>query len=100
MTTSIEGIRLPSLPTHPRVQRKMPAPFTRPSLTVGDTPVKRAWRDIPAEELSIGDTVPGIGTIDEVHRAQQAPFTVTVRGGDDNFRAFNHTDRVFAFTRS
>jgi hypothetical protein len=100
MTTGIEGIRLPSLPTHPRVQRKMPAPFTRPSLTVGDTPVKRDWRDIPAEDLSIGDTVPGIGTITMVHRQDRAPFTVSVEGGNANHRVFRHTDRVFAFTRA
>ncbi len=97
---TIEGLFMPNLPAHPRVQRKMPSPFQRPSIAVGEPDVRREWRDIPAAELAVGDTVPGVGIIRTVTHQDRSPFTVTVNGGDGNHRAFAHTDRVFAFTRA
>lgn len=52
------GEELPNMPAQRRV---LPAPFQRPRINAGSH--GKTWQDIPAENLSPGDIVPGVGRV-------------------------------------
>jgi hypothetical protein len=99
-----QRIDVPSLPNG-RVQKKIPTPFARPSISIGGAgPVeKREWRAVLACKLAEGDIVPGVGVLDTVDEQVttaddiEIRWTVTVTGGDDNRRSFDGNDQVWAF---
>ena len=68
----IERLPVPHLPGG-RVQRAIPAPFTRPSidLTPGAASPRRDWRTVPVTRIAVGDVVPGVGLVtaitEEIH---------------------------------
>lgn len=102
MTAAIEGVLVPDVPKHPRVQRKLPAPFQRPSIAVGGghAAIIREWRHVLACEIKQGDIVPGIGCVDTVEETVSASggeWTVTLIGGADNRRVYPGFEQVFAF---
>lgn len=100
-------------PSHPRVQRKLPSPFTRHRIDLdGGRQVKRAWQHISVLEVKKGDTVAGFGTVevvaefvrntDENGKADQSgPVNWRIRlynvMGD--YRDYPGHERVFAFTK-
>jgi len=84
------------LPSHPTIRRvNKPKPFQRPSTSVAAPGVKREWASVPAEKLEVGDTVPGIGTIDEI---KTVAHHVVVAGGLGNTTTWRLDEPVFAFT--
>ena len=104
--TALEGVYLPGVPSHPRVQQKRPNPYQRPSLNVGGSTVSREWRTVQAHTLKAGDTVPGIGVVTSTQEKVQASlraaagadgWTVVVEGGHGNRRSFTGYDLVLAF---
>lgn len=106
MSDASSRVRVPAKPPA-TVRRKMPAPFSRPSITISgpDAGPKREWRHILACDLRPGDTVPGVGVIDEVtdnmsgsNRSNDFSWTVTIRGGDNNTRTIRATEIVLAYT--
>ncbi len=94
MTDSIEGIRLSGPPAHPQVRIKRPAAFSRPTVDLG-AGVARHWRDVRAEHLAVGDTVPGLGTI---WRIRAVAGQVHLDGGEDSRATYDRGEQVFAFT--
>lgn len=92
---NIEGVQM-GLPSHPstRVVKK-PQPYQRPRTTVSAPTVKREWREVPAQQLAIGDTVPGIGTIDDM---RVVGHHVSVAGGLGNTATWRLDQSVYAFT--
>ncbi len=92
--TSLEGVRLSGPPAHPQVRIKKPAPFARPAVQVG-TQDKRDWRHVPASAVSIGDTVPGLGTI---RRIRTLAGQVHLDGGEDSRATYRPGELVLAFT--
>lgn len=87
----------------PRVQRRIPPPFARPSVNLGQEPgVRRDWRNVPVAAIRAGDLIPGIGLVTLVKTAfnveAQMPYTVTIEGGEDKVHTFAGNDMVYAFT--
>lgn len=114
-TSQIDGVKFDSIPKG-RVQRAKPAPYSRPSITVGGKPEdKRAWKVISARDLKEGDTIPGLGTVTEVVEEvktfrtnregmpgiveARVSWTITVAAGYGNERVYDGNDEVWAFTR-
>lgn len=114
--TEIQRLPVPSLPNG-SVRRKIPAPFTRPSITVGggaSPQERRDWKVVPARDIQTGDIIPGVGRVSDVHEDLQAPefnsgrswrevadavsWTVTITGGLDNIRVYQGGETVWAFT--
>lgn len=113
--TAISRIPVPGLPNG-RVQRKIPKPFARPSITIGgcEPTERREWANVPAHQLRAGDIVPGIGRLFEVTEGVTSPaynsglpwrevadlvsWTVTVKGGVANTRTYQGGEAVWAFT--
>lgn len=105
----------PSIPAG-RVQRKVPAPYGRPVISVGGPAggVPRAWRNVPARAIQAGDVIPGLGLVHAVHQTVVAPphgsgldadsivelisWTVTVRAGEGRSATFPGTETVWCFT--
>ncbi len=48
---------------HPKVQKTLPAPYQRPSIDAGGTPVKRSWKQTKVADLIEGDVVAEAGKI-------------------------------------
>lgn len=111
----VSRLPVPNLPSG-RVQRKVPAPFTRPSISIGTAiQERRQWRTVPAHAITQGDTIPGLGTVCEVveevkqYRADQLGrgigmkprvlWTVTVAAGDGNERVYAGEEQVWCFTK-
>lgn len=51
---------------HPKVQKTLPAPFQRPSINAGGTPVKRSWQQTKVADLTEGDIVADFGLVEQV----------------------------------
>ena len=98
---------------HPETRRTLPAPFERPSITVGGAKArKRVWRDTPVAKLQPGDTVANIGVVQRIEELVRIPapdtcdeeppgedvwiITITNVMGE-GFDMLGH-QRVFAFT--
>lgn len=60
------------------VRRKVPAPFTRPTLTVGAA--RRVWQHVPVSHLRSGDTLPDLGLISAVAEEFRAPDPTGLTG--------------------
>ena len=43
-----------------------PKPFSRPSVNVGFSSVKRDWKIVPVNTISVGDIIPDYGKVTEV----------------------------------
>lgn len=109
--TAIEGFQLNS-PRAPQVRKKMPAPFARPSITIGGSPIERkSWKTVQSQDIKVGDIVPGVGRVYEVNEVvdrsvmltsnpPQFPWTVTVKGGLGNVKTYQGGELVWAFTAS
>lgn len=105
---------------HPEVRKRMPDPFTRPSIAVGGgaKQIKRSWQDVSVTALQPGDTVAGFGSVDHTVEFTNVEQVWEAggweQGGEDilvdrqvwTVRVFNvmgeHTDypgeqRVYAF---
>lgn len=97
---SAARIDVPRLPSG-RVQRKMPAPFARPSISIGVPPhQQREWRHVLACDLGEGDTVPGLGllgVIRETHSGGADGWSVHLEGAEGRAATFSATASVFAF---
>jgi len=50
----------------PRIRRKIPSPFKRPSADLGWPEVRREWQDVPSELIEEGDIVAGAGIVSRV----------------------------------
>lgn len=91
---------------HPVTRRKIPAPFTRPTInSTGGKPVKRYWKDTKVTDLKRGDTVANFGLVESVvefinDRPDDPAFQWRIRlynvVGD--YRDFPGSQRVYAFT--
>lgn len=95
------------------IRRKMPAPFARPSISVGASGPRREWHTIAADQLREGDIVPSVGRLVGVKELLSAPpansgltsqqiidqttWTVTVVGVDGAVRIYQGGEPVFAF---
>lgn len=88
----------------PQVSKKMPAPFSRPSITIGGASgPKREWRTVRVVDLREGDIVPGIGRLyavaERIHDDNDNyNWTVLVTGGLNLTRVYAGNDTVWAFT--
>lgn len=59
----------------PRVQKKMPKPFARPSISVGGSgpkAVKRDWKQTPVHKVAVGDTVADVGEVDTIEEISES----------------------------
>ena len=95
------------MPDIPRIQRKIPAPFQRPAISLdgaGHQDTRRDWRTVIAADLHTGDTVPGIGQLVRIERNFDAdsdtPWTITVEGLHGTRCTYAGNTTVFAFTAS
>jgi hypothetical protein len=97
------------------IRRKIPAPFARPSISVGESGPRRVWQNVPADKLKAGDVVPGVGCIVKVDEFYHMPtaeearaiplaqlpehhqWTVTVTGIEGAIRTYQGGEPVFAF---
>lgn len=85
----------------PRIQKRLPAPFQRPSISVGGTTVKRSWKLTPVTDISPGDMVANFGKVDRKQQwFQRDPYEWSVNlinvVGDE--KRFGGHETVFAFT--
>lgn len=99
----------------PQIRKKIPAPFARPSISVGSSGPRREWRTVEAHQLKAGDIVPSVGRLASVHEEYYMPtaeearameplavldhykWDVTVRGVEGNTRVYQGHEPVFAF---
>lgn len=94
------------------IRRKIPAPFARPSISVGESGPRRVWQNVPSDKLTAGDVVPGVGCIARVDEffyvppaseyslegvAEMTTWTVTVTGIEGAIRTYQGGEPVFAF---
>lgn len=101
------------VPSNPggRVQRAIPAPFQRPSVTIGAGPdqVHRQWRNILVCDIHDGDIVPDIGRIvavddiigdvdSSVFGATYHPWCIRLTGADGLSKTYPANELIFAFT--
>lgn len=115
MSGDVSRLPIPSLP-NAKVQRKVPKPFARPSISIGGVAPaeRREWTIVPAQNIRVGDIVPGIGRVFAVNEQLDAPryksgltaeqivdkvaWTVTVSGGVNNVRVFQGGEEVWCYT--
>lgn len=98
-------LRDPSMPPG-RIRFSKPAPFRRPSITIGAGPgaPRREWGTVPAHRLAAGDILPGVGLIDTIDEQiisgndLVVRWTITVRGGQGNVTTLTGDAEVWAFT--
>jgi hypothetical protein len=67
-------------PAHPRVQKTLPAPFARPSITVGGPQVKRRWQQRPVQDVTEGDIIAGFGQVKLIQEHIEIPADAAVCG--------------------
>jgi hypothetical protein len=115
------AVRVSSVPKTPGVRKVMPAPFERPSISVGSpAAARRQWRVVAVTSLRAGDTIAHFGRVSAVHEQVSAPdagsglgtaavvehvvWTVTVIGTDVGQgapeRVFAGAGTVYAYTRA
>ncbi len=93
--SEIQGVQM-GLPNHPNIRRvTKPKPFQRPRAAVTGTEVARDWATVPARDIAVGDTVPGIGTITD---RKVVAHRVVVAGGLGNTANWPLDEPIFAFT--
>jgi hypothetical protein len=72
---TVSRIPVPQIPNG-RIQRAIPAPFARPSITVGGASVgvpRRVWRNVAAHAVKAGDIVANFGRVTAVDDQVHAP---------------------------
>lgn len=80
---------------------KIPNAFARQSIGIGGE--KREWRDVKVTELTSGDTVPGVGLLEDVDTIRtwgddSAVSTICVRLlGPETAKIYTPDSVVFAF---
>lgn len=103
----VQRLSVPSSPGG-RVQRKIPAPYERPSIAIGGGAAaseKREWRQTSVMDVKAGDTVPDIGVVTEVTHteldAETLDWFVRITGGQggSNAKYFHGSDSVLAFVK-
>lgn len=79
--------------------RLKPKPFSRPTVNLGFTE-NRMWQNVPAQRLRPGDTVQGVGTLEEVLITHDAagPCVVLKNVIDHNPQVFPASQLVRAYT--
>lgn len=116
MSGDVSRLQVPSLP-NAKTQRKVPRPFARPSISIGagiPQSERREWAIVPAQQIRVGDIVPGIGRVFSVSEQLDAPrfksgltaeqivekvaWTVTVSGGANNIKVFQGGEEVWCYT--
>lgn len=103
---SVEGVVGSPYKT-PQVRRKVPTPFTRPSITVGGGAagaVKRHWQEIAVTDVKQGDTVANFGVVDEIEEHVRIrewingrPWTVELHNVMGETKVYGGEDVVLAF---
>jgi hypothetical protein len=86
---------------HQRIQRAIPAPFQRPSISAGGDGKKRNWQQTMVADLVAGDIVADFGKIESVRldfRVDPYEWRVTIINPDGVERTYNIHDSVLAFT--
>lgn len=79
-----------------RLKSKAPNPkFTKPS--IDSTVVDRAWKNVEAQDLKIGDLIAGMGLINQIHRTCDEKFYVSA--GESNEAFYSPDKVVLAFVR-
>ena len=92
----------PSFPQG-RVQRAMPKPFARPSISLGGAgPVPRTWKSVRVTDIKRGDNIPGLGIVTDIKEnmlfSSDRPWTIEIYGGEDNVKVYSGHESVYAFT--
>lgn len=93
---------------HPITRRKLPAPFTRPTIsTSGGTPVKRFWKEVSILKVDKGDTVADFGVVQDRVEFINMPMDAAQDAREWRIRLYNVVgdykdypghQRVYAFT--
>lgn len=103
--------RIPASPlTAPKVQRKIPDPYTRPALSIGGTSgARRQWRQIPVTAVRAGDTVAGVGLVTDTQEKLVTPnrvladpdvtWTITLTNIEGVGRVYGGHETVLCFTQ-
>ncbi len=93
---------MPLPPSHPKVQKRMPAPFQRPVIDLDAARVKRDWRMIPVSHVKPDDIVADFGLVEGVDvwlDCDTYEQTVTLHHADGRRRTYaGVTQQVYAFT--
>lgn len=58
-----------TMPMIPRTQRVIPAAFQRPRIDISHH--GRTWQQVSAEDVAVGDTVPGVGLVVKAERTRR-----------------------------
>ncbi len=100
--TEIHGIAGAPYST-PQTRRKLPAPFQRPSITVGAArEIKRTWKDVAVVDLREGDVIAGFGKIASIEenvdiKRRPSAWWFVISNVLHDVAVYGGHDRVFAF---
>lgn len=88
---------------HPITRRKIPAPFTRPTInSTAGNPVKRSWKDTPVTKIKPGDNIAGFGVVDHVvefvNTGDEFSWKFRFYNVMDEYRDFGGHDRLYSFS--
>ncbi len=104
--TEVNRLAPPSLNV-PKIRKKMPEPFSRPSISIGGgvQAKKRQWQHVLIADVQIGDVVAGHGLVTDVHdkisddaEPGMRWFVILHAGENPEPVIFKATDTVYAFT--
>lgn len=88
---------------HPKIQKKIPAPYSRPSISVGEAKrAKRGWKQTPVTELVKDDIVADFGrveTVEEFVVRDPYAWNVKLTNAFGATKTFPGHDTVLAFSR-
>lgn len=90
----------------PRIRKKIPKPFARPSITIGaGAAIKREWRETPIKLVRRGDTVASCGEVDTIEYTEtswlaedDAAHMIVITNVLGGRFTFNASQSVLAFT--
>jgi hypothetical protein len=100
-TLSLEGVTGAPY-RHPKIQKKMPAPYSRPSISIGAAEVKRGWKQTHVTDLAEGDVVAAFGRIASVREwINRDPYewNVVLTNVVGVTATYSGHDSVLAFSR-
>ena len=72
-----------------------PKPFSRPSVNLGFSSVKRDWKIVPVATIEVGDLVPDYGKVTEVFKNSEE---ITFHFIEGTFLTLPYQVRLNAFT--
>lgn len=76
----------------------MVRPFSRPSIDLGGSGPRRAWKHVRAAQVSVGDTLAGHGTIARGFAGPEGMIVLWFDGPPEREQRFEADDVVHAFT--